>query len=187
MATPLGMLEVHKMVELLSAEFKIDVPRVQRGTGRTSWCHRTNGVLWLTISVNDWHGIEGATLHEFAHVLCWLRYKSFRHEQPFYRCLKEVIHAWRGEVRSYEWDKEYWTLWNYAKKEGLTDKIHHRSIKNVTTVSGGFRRGDQVMWSSPRFGHQKGIVISAYSGCRARVNIDDGRCYFVPQNWLLRA
>jgi len=185
------MKDVEEMVVLLAASFAMPVPQVTKGYGRVSRCYAIskNGASRLLMSVNDWHGFEDATLHEFSHAVDWFRNKrSLQHDRIFYNCLKEVIGAWYG-LDQYKWENEYWTLWNFARKEGLIDKPHHRQVKRQATMPLAasspeevIRPGVMVEWDSKRFGrNQKGRVVSALP---ARVRRDDGKNFYVPQNWL---
>jgi hypothetical protein len=173
----------------LARRFGIREPRTEIAKGR-----RNSVAYCLSYRIRfgdaDWHGWEQATLHEFTHILLYARRTRHAHNRTFYAALCEVIRT-AGQVEAeYAWHNEYETLWRYAARDGLTARCWWKtewraglaaanSPPPVRLVSPGQRVSFEFKGTS-----FTGIVQTADRGCRARVKLDDGRQFYVPQRHL---
>jgi hypothetical protein len=117
-------VHIRKAVRTLAAIFGIPTPRVVITRNKSSSAYMSRNEI--RIGRRDWHGMENAMLHEFAHILHHARVKypplaaRFYHNRGFFSALCRVIIAWRGTARRYPWHKEYRHVWRRAYRLGYT-------------------------------------------------------------------
>src|SRR3970040_961429 len=133
---------VDEIITLLSDAMKVRKPKWE-------WCERRVSQYrireeTIRLSRRDWHGIEDALLHEFAHHVTWVRNRTCYHDLWFCQALAEAVELWYSNVKRYGWNKEYATVQAYAVRKGYIQPTWLE-----------FRVGQCVSW---RQGHLRGTV-----------------------------
>lgn len=106
---------------LLAQEFDMPVPNVRCSLKtKRAWAHYNKNLI--VIGRKCEHLLDSMFLHEFAHLYSMHKYNYRGHGPVFRVALTEVIKAWYGDVKKYEWDSEYKSIYNWAKKVGHTSK-----------------------------------------------------------------
>ncbi|MGE3404351.1 MAG: hypothetical protein AB7K63_17300 [Vicinamibacterales bacterium] len=193
-----------RAIAWLAKYFGLPQPSVVRTDRKVCFATESRWQIALGDRGAAHQGWRDVTLHEFAHLLHYHRHRNTvgfvkykAHGVAFYECLKDVLRVTGLPYRDYGWAKEYWTLWHLATREGWTTETWYKARKReaagatvapvrVTGDKVAFVRvGEKVEWDSPRLQRTlTGRVLSAYAGCRAKVQAANGEQYYVPQGWL---
>ena len=101
--------EARETIEILSAHFKIPMPKIVLGRRRNCTLPRRH-IIRLCPNSRSTLSWTDTVLHEFAHVLNYQQNGSARgriHQKGFFHALVDTIRAWRGDIHRYAWEKEY--------------------------------------------------------------------------------
>lgn len=186
-----AMREADALIARLHAHFRIAHPvRVTWSgiRGRAYGLRSGGGTYRINMTDASPMGPLPLAVHEFAHILDFHRHHGSQHNQRYYRLLLEVMQVAGIAPRDYPWAREYATLNAFAQQDGFTRQPTAKQARakaaSLVGAKNGVRPGVLVSWSSPKHGTKTGRVVSAYSGCRAKVKLADGTIWFVPQDWL---
>lgn len=128
------MGDVTRAVDWMAGHFEIPPPIVVAIVGHHSRAvHKRDPEVLagrrpatLRIGCWDWHGLEMATLHEFAHALAFTRGER-RHGPHFVVALERVVTFWLGDPAAYDWHTEYLSVYTWGRQSGYTTKPWHRA------------------------------------------------------------
>jgi len=179
-----AMRDAEALITQLKAHYQIapDIDVTWSSRGRAS---DLGGRYGIHLSTATPMGLTPLTIHEFAHILDFVRtpHAHHHHNQHYYACLLDTLDAAGINRTAHPWEREYATLNGFARHDGYTTRPTVEQQAAWAATQRGVAVGATVTWTSPKHGQMSGTVLSAYPGCRARVQTTRG-AWMVPQSWL---
>lgn len=181
--------QAYDLVNKLSDHFQIPRPSL-RFAGRGSVAYNVQNQIRLGSGYpGNPSSQEDILLHEFAHLLDYRRgtYNSQDPHGPgFFRALRDIVFFHRNDLTKYTWHGDYYKVYVAAYGAGYTRAPHFKHERRVALASGvRYYKGDRVTFVH-RSIRMVGVIQNLRGFGRARVAVDGGRTWYVPQHLLTK-
>ena len=69
---------------------------------------------------NYYQSQEDTIIHELAHAIEFLAHDTLRHDKKFIATLEALALLWYGDIKGYNWNREYASITRHAVNHGYT-------------------------------------------------------------------